>query len=101
MIKSPTTAATSLRHEPLDHVTDDQLEFWRSVTDTFGVGFGAVDEALIGLEPLTVLDLLLPGRSAEERSEVMWALGEFERRSRAAGPSSAPRACVSVCHPAA
>jgi len=84
----------------LDHRTDGRFEFWRSVADTFGVDVSAVDEKLVALEPLTVVDLLLPGLSDEERSEVMWALGESERRSNAADATSTC-ACACVCHPAA
>jgi hypothetical protein len=85
----------------LDHRTGGRLEFWRSVADTFGVDVSAVDETLVALAPLTVVELLLPGRSAEERNEIMWGLGEFERRSDAAAPTSTACACAGVCHPAA
>ncbi len=100
MKKPLTTAMTGSMSGALDHRTDGPLEFWRSVADTFGVDVSAVDEKLVALEPLTVVDLLLPGLSDEERSEVMWALGEFERRSNAADATSTC-ACACVCHPAA
>jgi hypothetical protein len=101
-----TTTTPSAVPEAFDRRTDERLEFWRQVAETFGISDAAVDEALVGLEPLTVFDLLLPGRSDEERSEVMWALGEFERRSQAADQNTAVDACAGVacagvCQPAA
>ena len=98
--QNPATSTSSLP-EAFDDRSDDRLEFWRGVADTFGVSDRAVDEALVGLEPLTVVDLLLPGRSAEERSEVMWALGEFLRRSDTADTSSTSSCCAGSCHTAA
>ena len=96
-----TRTATSSLPEAFDDRLDDRLEFWRGVADTFGVSDRAVDETLVGLEPLTIVDLLLPGRSAEERSEVMWALGEFVRRSDQADVSSTSCCAAGVCHTAA
>ena len=96
-----TSTSTSLLPATFDDRLDDRLEFWRGVADAFGVSDGAVDEALVRLEPLTVVDLLLPGRSAEERSEVMWALGEFLRRSDAADTSSTSCCGAAACHSAA
>ena len=87
--------------EAFDDRLDDRLEFWRGVADTFGVSDSAVDEALVGLEPLAIVDRLLPGRSAEERSEVMWALGEFLSRSDAADTSSTSCCRTGACHTAA
>ena len=84
MDNPPTTATTSWVPEASDDRMDYRLEFWRGVADMFGVSDSAVDEALVELDPLTIFDRLLPGRSAEECSEVMWALGEFERQSNAA-----------------
>ena len=104
--RSATSATTSGVPEACDERMDHRLEFWRGVADLFGVSDNAVDEALVALDPLTVFDRLLPGRSAEECSEVMWALGEFERQSNAAQSNAAhPNATTGcgagVCDPAA
>ena len=102
----PTTATTSCVSDASEDRVDYRLEFWRGVADMFGVSDSAVDEALVALDPLTVFDRLLPGRSAEECSEVMWALGEFERQSNAAQSNAARENATTgcgagVCHPAA
>ena len=101
MNNPPTTATTSGVPEAFDDGVDYRLEFWRGVADMFGVSDSAVDEALVELEPLTIFDLLLPGRSAEECSEVMWALGEFERQSNSARPNATTCCDAGVGHPAA
>ena len=106
MDNPPTTATTSCVPEASDGRMDYRLEFWRGVADMFGVSDSAVDEALVELDPLTIFDRLLPGRSAEECSEVMWALGEFERESNAAQSNAArPNATTGcdagACDPAA
>ena len=106
MDNPPTTATTSWVPEASDDRMDHRLEFWRGVADMFGVRDSAVDDALVELDPLTIFDRLLPGRSAEECSEVMWALGEFERQSNAAQSNAARENATSgcgdgVCHPAA
>ena len=89
MDNPPTTATSRWVPEASDGRMDYRLEFWRGVADMFGVSDSAVDEALVELDPLTIFDRLLPGRSAEECSEVMWALGEFERQSITAQSNTA------------
>src|SRR6187549_2085273 len=97
MNNSPTSATTSGVPEACDDPVDYRLEFWRGVADMFGVSDSAVDEALVELDPLTIFDRLLPGRSAEECSEVMWALGEFERQSNAAQLNAARENATTGC----
>jgi len=98
-VRQTTQTATTAGPVPgaFDPGMQGRLEFWRGVADTFGVSDSAVDEALVRLAPLTVVDVLLPGRSEEERSEVMWALGEFERRSHGADQHSTTHPCAAAC----
>ena len=97
MDNPPTTATTSCVSDASEDRVDYRLEFWRGVADMFGVSDSTVDEALVKLDPLTIFDRLLPGRSAEECSEVMWALGEFERQSNAAQSNTARENATTGC----
>jgi len=97
MDNPPTTATTSWVPGASDERMDYRLEFWRGVADMFGVSDSAVDEALVELDPLTIFNRLLPGRSAEECSEVMWALGEFERQSITAQSNAARENATTGC----
>ena len=98
---SPTTSACTVDHGDCagswpsvissDSSTDPRMDFWRSAVGSLGADPDQLERIDLGLDPLLIIGLVLPATSAEERSELLWALGEFERRQpcRASGISSA------------
>jgi hypothetical protein len=76
----PGTLATDAAPARSDAGIDPRLAFWTYAVDMLGADPARLDLIDIGLDPLSIIELILPATSAEERSELLWAFGEFERR---------------------
>ena len=63
-----------------DKAIDPRLDFWNSAAEILGIDPNQLDCVDTDVDPLLLIDLVLPASSSEERSELLWALGEFERR---------------------
>jgi len=77
---SCTDLAVAAAPTEADESIDPRLDFWRSAVDLLGADPNQLERIDLTLDPLLIIEIVLPASSAEQRSELLWALGELERR---------------------